>query len=290
MGRVRKAIPARKAGHPCRRGDTVQPTELQRHILTLANLEEAAEPVVSCYLDLRTGYREALNERVRSLKNGLDRRLRVPFWEALGRIEVFVGTGIRPESTGAALFSRGGDSAFFLPLQFGVVLPTRVAVSARPHIYHLVELRHNCSSRMVRSSGTETCRVDEIESLALLETLHKEMGTSGLAAGGTLASLKALKEGRASALLVSRLYAPDPGWFCRACGEVQIAQQMPPECASCRARVLCELNLKEELVRLAEQQSRPIRILEHDDGMKAVGGVGCLLSHPATERIDRPAA
>ena len=268
----------------------MQPTELQRHILTLANLEEAAEPVVSCYLDLGTGFREVLNQRVRSLKDRLDRRLRVPFWEALGRIEVFIGTGIRPESLGAAVFSRGGERAFFLPLQFRVALATRVSVSARPHIYSLVELRHDCSSCLVGSSGIETCRVGKTESPALPGTLHKEMSTSGLAVGGTLVSLKALKEGRASALFLSRSYAPDPGWLCRACGEVQLGQQMPPECISCRGRVLRELDLKEELVRIAEQQNRPVGILEHDDEMKAVGGVACLLSHPATERFDRPAA
>jgi len=267
-----------------------QPTELHRHISTLANLEEAAEPVVSCYLDLETGYRETLNERVRSLESNLDRHLRVSFWEALGRIEVFVGTGIRPESRGAAVFSRGGERAFFLPLQFRVALPTRVTVSAVPHIYHLIELRQDRTDHFVRPSGTETCRAEEDESLAMVETFHKEMRTSGLAVGGTLASFKNLKEGRAGALLLSRSYAPDPGWFCRACGAVQVGHQTPPECASCRGRVLRELNLKEEVVRIAEQQNRPIRILEHSDGMKAIGGIGCLLVCPGTERFDRPAA
>lgn len=268
----------------------MQLEDLQRHVLNLANLEEAAEPVVSCYLDLGSAYRENLNEKVRSLKNELERRLRLPFWEALGRIEVFVGTGICPESRGAALFSRGGERSFFVPLQFTAPLPTQVIVSAKPHIYPLVELKHDCSHRIVRPSGTENARVGEQEARALVETVHREMSTSGLAVGGTLASLKALKEGRASALLLSRSYTPDPGWFCCACEELLIAFQMPPACSFCGGRILRELNLKEELVRVAEQRNRPIRIVEDSDGIKAIGGVGCLLSRHITERFDRPAA
>ncbi len=259
----------------------MQPDELQRHILTLANLEEAPEPVVSCYLDLSAGYRENMNERVRSLERELDRRMRVPFWEALGRIEVFLGAGVRPESRGAAVFARGGDRAFFLPLQFGDVLPTRVTVGARPHIYQLVALRH---------AGMQVSWADEKENLALLESLDREMSASGLAVGGTVASLKALKDGRASVLLLSKCYAPDPGWVCWACGEVQIACQRPRECTSCSGKLLRELNLKEELVRVAVQQNRPIGILEHGDGLKALAGIGCLLSRQASERFDRPAA
>ncbi len=174
---------------PHLRGDTVQSNELQRHILTLANLEEAAEPVVSCYLDLGTRYRESMSERVRSLGSKLDRRMRVPFWEALGRIEVFLGTGVRPEARGAAIFARGGDRAFFLPLQFGAALPIRVTAGARPHIYPLVELKHDYSNRM-RSADMRVSRADETEALALLESLHKEMtagalsrNTQGCAAG-----------------------------------------------------------------------------------------------------------
>ncbi len=267
----------------------MQPDELQRHILTLANLEEAPEPVVSCYLDLGAGYRENMNERVRSLESELDRRMRVPFWEALGRIEVFLGVGVHPESRGAAVFARGGDRVFFLPLQFGEVLPTRVTVEARPHIYQLVALRHD-NMNPSRPAGMQVSRADEKENLALLESLSREMSASGLAVGGTVASFKALKDRRASALLLSELYAPDPGWVCRACGDVRMASQMPRECASCSGKVLRELNLKEELVRIAVQQNLPIRILEHSDGLKSLGGIGCLLSRQAVERFDRPAA
>ena len=271
-------------------GDEVQLDDLQQQVMTLANLKEAEEPVVSCYLDLRSRYRESLNDRVRAVKNQLDRRMRLPFWEALGRIEVFVGTGIRPESRGAAIFSRGGEHSFFLPLQFEVPLSTWVTVSARPHIYHLVELWHDHSHRTSRPSGIESARFEEEESLALLATLHKEMSASGLAVGGTLASLKALKEGRVSVLLLSRSYAPDPGWLCCGCEGLLIAFPMPPGCSSCGGRMLRELDLKEELVRIAVQNSCPIRIVEHSDGMKAIGGIGCLLSHQVTERFDRTAA
>jgi hypothetical protein len=264
--------------------------DLRQHILTLANLGEATEPVVSCYLDLGSAYRENLNDRVRSLKNQLEQRMRLPFWEALGRIEVFVGTGIHPESRGAAVFSRGGEHSFFLPLQFAASLPTRVTVNARPHIYHLVELKHDYSRRTARTSGIECARLEEEDSLALPEKLYRAMSASGLAVGGTLASLKALREGWVRELLLSRSYAPDPGWLCRGCEGMLISFQRPSACSRCGGRMLRELDPKEELVRVAEQRSCPIRMVAHSDGMKAIGGVGCLLSQPATERFDRPAA
>jgi hypothetical protein len=270
--------------------DQVQLNHLQRNILTLANVEEADERVVSCYLDLGTRYREDLNDWVRLLGNRLERRLRLAFWEALGRIEVFVGTGIRPESRGAAAFARGGARPFFLGLQFDTSLPTRVTVGASPHIYSLVELEHDYSGNCVGSSRGSRAEITERESPAPAQRLHDAMVTSGLAVAGTLDSFRVLKLGRGSLLVISRSYTPDPGWSCCGCGELTISFRVPPGCSACGHRSLRELNVKEELVRIAEQQRCPIRIVEHCDKMKAIGGVGCIVSRPIVEQSGRPAA
>jgi len=270
--------------------DQVRLNHLQRNILTLANVEEADERCVSCYLDLGARYREDLNEWVRLLENRLERRLRLAFWEALGRIEVFVGTGIRPESRGAAAFARGGARPFFLGLQFDTSLPTGVTVGASPHIYNLVELKQDYARHCVGSSRDTRDEITEREPPAPAQRLHDAMATSGLAVAGTLSSFRVLKLGRGSLLVISRSYAPDPGWSCCGCGELTISFREPPACSACGYRSLRELNVKEEMVRIAERQRCPIRIVEHCERMKAIGGVGCMVSRPIVEQSGRPAA
>jgi hypothetical protein len=148
--------------------------DLERNIHKLANLEEADEPVVSCYINLETRYRGQLNERMRALHGRIERDRRPAFWEAVGLIEVFIGTGIRPESKGAAVFSRGGHRPFFLALQFGAPLPNSVTVSGVPHIYHLVALRDNCYRYVVMLSGETAARILEVNLGTITETVRKE--------------------------------------------------------------------------------------------------------------------
>lgn len=270
--------------------DQAQLYQLQRNILTLADVEEADERIVSCYLDLGTRYREDLNDWVRLLENRLERRLRLSFWEALGRIEVFVGTGIRPESRGASAFARGGARPFFLGLQFGTPMPTRVTIGATPHIYYLAVLKHDYSRRCAGLGPGTVAELAEWGSPVPAGRLHDVMATSGLAVAGTLNSFRVLKLGRGSLLVMSRSYVPDPGWSCCRCGELMLSIQMPPACSACGHGNLYELDVREELVRRAEQQRCPLRIVEHCDDMKAIGGVGCMVSQPITDLSGRPAA
>ena len=263
---------------------------LQQEILTLANVEEAEERVVSCYLDLGTRYREDLNEWVRLLGNRLERRLRLAFWEALGRIEVFLGTGIRPESRGAAVFARGGARPFFVGLQFDTSLPTRVTVGASPHLYLLVELKQDHAGSCVGSGRGIGIGITKRDSRVPAQRLHDAMATSGLAVAGTSDSFRVLKLGRGSLLVMSRSYAPDPGWSCCCCGGLTISFRVPPACPVCGYGSLRELDVREELIRIAEQRRCPIRIVEHCDRMKAIGGVGCMVSRPIAEQSGRPAA
>lgn len=117
--------------------------QLQRHIRELASLEQSDELVVSCYINAATNYRKTFQEQVSSAKNMIERKLLPGFWEALGRIEVFFGTGIRAESRGVAVFARGGEPPFFLSLQFGAPLPNSLKVGFKPHLDPLIHLREN---------------------------------------------------------------------------------------------------------------------------------------------------
>ena len=55
---------------------------LKKHVHTLATLDETSAPVISCYLNLEKGekgYREALNDRVRLVRETLKENRRGDF-------------------------------------------------------------------------------------------------------------------------------------------------------------------------------------------------------------------
>ncbi len=139
--------------------------ELQAHLVSLANQEEADAPFVNCYLNLESGvvgYRKPLDEAVCLFKKRIPLVCKSQFWEAIGRIEAFVGSGLLPASKGAAIFSRGGQKPFFLPLQFGAPLPSSITLSAQPSIFHLVELMDNFHRYVVLLSSEEAARILEV--------------------------------------------------------------------------------------------------------------------------------
>ena len=127
--------------------------QLRNHLVTLRALEPDDSPVVSCYLtvaDGERGYRNDLNRQVRTVLKPLGDDAKREFWEALGHIEVFLATGIGPETKGVAIFARSGATPVFLPLQFSIRFPNRVRASSRPFIEPLIRL---LDKKKPRSSG-----------------------------------------------------------------------------------------------------------------------------------------
>jgi Bacterial archaeo-eukaryotic release factor family 10 len=136
----------------------VDVNHLQEHIGTLANLEESAAPLISCYLDVAGGngeYSVALDERVRVLKKSLTGRARADFEEAVTQIRQFVASELELGTKGSAIFARGGKHPFFLALQFRVPFPNWIGIGPTPNIYHLVEIKDNYD-RYVILLATET--------------------------------------------------------------------------------------------------------------------------------------
>jgi len=378
--------------------------ELEKHIRTLATLPEADAAVISCYLDNRetgqSGYRHALDERVGLLRKSLTANMRQYFEEALDPIEAFLRAGVPESTTGLAIFARGGQQTFFLPLQFRVPLPNWVSIDTAPNIYHLVELKDTyhryvvliCTEHSARILGVnlgavtesvwkqspelrarvgrqwtkehyqnhrrqrinrfinELIRVldqlmsargyghlilagnpratsqvrkalprhlaakvvdvvpaseydrtkdvvaatlisfieqEERESLAVAEKLHKEINTHGLAVAGTPASFEALKRGQVDVLVLAKAYEPDTGWVCGACGTAEVERPAPNTCSRCGARRIREFNVKEKMVRMAEQMDSEVEVANHSDALLRLGGVGCLLRFLAPERHAR---
>jgi hypothetical protein len=145
---------------------------LQRHVLTLATLEETDAPVVSCYLNLETGMSHVtrvLDERVRLLRKTISGPQRQSFEEALHRIACRVSEGFRLGSVAAAIFSRSGEAEFFLDLEFRVPLPTWIGVGSTPNIYHLVELKDTYDRYVVVLVNEHTTRILEVHLGAVTE-------------------------------------------------------------------------------------------------------------------------
>ena len=380
--------------------------ELQKHIRTLATLPEAAAPVISCYLNLEPserGYRHALDERVRLLRKSLAGETRRHFEEALGQIEAHLRAGVRAGTTGLAIFARGGQNPFFLPLQFRVPLPNWFAVNSTPNIYHLVELKDTYHRYVVLISTEESARILEVnlgavtedvwkqspdlrervgrewtkehyqnhrrertnrfinelirilhqlmsgggyghlilagnprvtsqirkalpshlaakvvdivpaseydrtkdvvaatlvsfieqeerESLAVVDKLQQERNTHGLAVAGTRASFEALRQGQVDVLVLAKAYEADSGWTCGACGATEVERPAPNTCLQCGQRRIRELNLKEEMVRMAEQMDSGVEVENHSDVLMRLGGVGCLLRFLRPEQYGAKAA
>jgi rubrerythrin len=121
-------------------------SELDRHILMLAAVQETRSPVISCYLDLCSpdpGYRTVFDDRVQVLQRTIHEELRPDFEQALRKIQEFLGARAIAGASSLAIFSRAGERPLFLPLSFAAPLPNRIAVSSMPSIYDLVELKDN---------------------------------------------------------------------------------------------------------------------------------------------------
>jgi hypothetical protein len=114
--------------------------QLENEIRTLATLEEAASPLISCYLDLSAGLNGCWTEmdaRFQVLKKSQPIRFAADLDEATSRIKEYPTSAIAARTRGLAAFSRGGASPYWLPLQFEVPMPTWIAAGSTPNIYHL---------------------------------------------------------------------------------------------------------------------------------------------------------
>lgn len=379
---------------------------LQQHIRTLITLAETNAPVISCYLAIseeQMAWRTALDQRLYLLRRSLRGDERWDFEEALSQIEDFLRAELRPDTRGVAIFARGGDQPFFLPLQFQVPLPNWVVVNSTPNIYHLVELKDTYHRFVVMISTAESARILEVnlgavtdevwrerpalrkrigrewtkehyqshqreqsdkflkekisvldglmraggytylilagnpwetarlrqalprrlatklidtlpiagnehisdvmaatlarfieaeeqESRAIATILIQEILSDGLAVAGTAATLQALHEQRVDALVMAKLYTPPPGWRCANCATLTEGQAAPKLCLECGANAFRQIDLREEMVRLAEQQGASVEIVQQSHQLMQLSGVGALLRYRATPTVENAPA
>ncbi|MBS1854246.1 MAG: hypothetical protein JST11_02690 [Acidobacteria bacterium] len=122
---------------------------------------------------------------------------------------------------------------------------------------------------------------EEMESQALAEKLITQIRTHGLAVAGTRATLEAIRVGQADILVLVKSYDPGAGWECRNCGKLELELPPPAACPACHAPHIREFDIRGELVRLAERHQVICEVVEHNDILMSLGGVGCLLRYYA---------
>ncbi len=139
--------------------------ELKKHVRTLATLPETDAPVISCYLELFNGKiksRDTYKELTRAVMVGLSEQELYNVRKAQESITEYLLNNLLPDAKGIAVFSRAGDDAFFLPLQFRVPLPNWVSLSSTPNIYHLVEMKDTYHRYVVMISTKKSARIVEV--------------------------------------------------------------------------------------------------------------------------------
>ncbi len=139
-------------------------------------------------------------------------------------------------------------------------------------------------SDVVAATLSSFIEQEELESRAIVERLQRNIHTGGLAVSGTKETFKALQRGQVDMLLVAKNYHPSGGWKCLFCGEVRVRQPALNKCPDCNSDELRSLDLREEMIRLAEQRGCQVEVVNQSEWLYQVGGVGALLRYFAPEQ------
>ena len=131
---------------------------------------------------------------------------------------------------------------------------------------------------------------EERESHAVVERLQREIGTHGLAVVGIAATFEALKWGQVDMLVLAKAYDPGNGWVCSACGATDLEASPVKICSKCLSKDVRDLNVKEEMVRMAVRTGSKVEVVNHSDSLMGLGGIGCLLRFLGPERYGAVAA
>lgn len=140
--------------------------DLKRNLTLLTSVEPSDAPFVSTYLNVNNGaggWRETLDERVRTLRGLLRDNDLADLEEAVGRIEDWLATELLPEAKGVAIFVRGAyGGSFMLAMQFATPLPNWIAVYPTPNIYHLVALKDDFHRYVVLLARPDRASILEV--------------------------------------------------------------------------------------------------------------------------------
>lgn len=155
-----------------------------------------------------------------------------------------------------------------LPKRLAVKLVDSVPAGPADHV-----------SDIVASTLQAFLEHEELDSQAIAEKLITQIHIHGLAVAGTPVCIQAIRAGQADFLVVLKSYDPGQGWECRGCGMSELEVPPPNSCPKCSNGKFRELDIRGKMVRLAEQQKVRIGVVEHNETLMNMGGVGCLLRY-----------
>lgn len=134
-------------------------------------------------------------------------------------------------------------------------------------------------SSIVEATITSFIEAEEKESCSAVEMLMQQIHTGGLAVAGTGPSFQALERDQTDMLVLGKAYAPGLAWACTACGTKDPERHKPAACPACGYTELQGFDIKEEMVRIAEEHGCKVEIVNQSEALMQLGGVGCLLRY-----------
>ena len=83
---------------------------------------------------------------------------------------------------------------------------------------------------------------------------------------------------------MTKAFAPETGWKCEHCQQVGANRTRIEKCPGCGEQQLREIDLREEMTRLAEKGGCQIEVVNHSDRLMQFEGVGALLRFYSPEQ------
>ncbi|MFT6861493.1 MAG: ribosomal protein L7Ae-like RNA K-turn-binding protein [Akkermansiaceae bacterium] len=118
--------------------------DLRKALNRLSDIAPSDSPLISCFINLTENLQATLQLFDRQAKDMarhfVGSRL-VDFQDAYGEIRKYLTDSVPKGSRGAAIYARWGKRPLLIPLDFKVVLETKLVVDTLPHIYPVIETR-----------------------------------------------------------------------------------------------------------------------------------------------------
>lgn len=139
-------------------------------------------------------------------------------------------------------------------------------------------------SDIVKMALTMFAEEEEQESRAVVEKLMDEIHANSLGTVGITGTLRALQRGSVDILVMAKEFQSETGWRCRSCRLVGEQHGSVDNCPECGAKEIEETDLKEEMIRLAENYGCRVEVVNHSDRLMQFQGIGALLRYYTAEQ------
>lgn len=157
-------------------------------------------------------------------------------------------------------------------------LQTQLSRALRSRLVGILPLTRHCDLQTVLTASLQTFTTfEERQSQAIAHQVVQRLHHRSMAVAGPAASLSALQQGSVDTLVMARHYPPPTGWACADCGSMRPGKTGQDACPACGGMAVQPLDLRAQLVRLAVRQNVAIEVVESDEALSYLGGVGCLL-------------